>query len=94
MNAGCKRLRRCAAKLPRWHTARQCGTVGRCGSQKPNIALGALGCGLSAAMAMPACAADDVIADRSFASENAYRLASGTAIAKAVPVIINALFAK
>jgi hypothetical protein len=61
---------------------------------KPNITLGALGCRLSAAMVMPACAADDVIADRSFACENAYRLASGAAIAKAVPVIINALFAK
>jgi hypothetical protein len=41
---------------------------------KPNITLGALGCTLSAAMAMPACAADDVIADRSFAFANAYPL--------------------
>jgi hypothetical protein len=41
---------------------------------KPNITLGALGCRLSAAMAMPACAADDVIADRSFAFANAYPL--------------------
>lgn len=41
---------------------------------KPNITLGALGCRLSAAMVMPACAADDVIADRSFACANAYPL--------------------
>ena len=59
---------------------------------KRNIIPAARGCRLTAAMAVPALAADAVIADSSFGSEKADHLASGAASVQAAAESIDAVY--